>query len=85
MSLAAENGSSAFFTQMLRVSSYGFMKAISRPSGEICAPAISGLPKNSSRSSSGGTPSRLACARAGAGASTAAIASAEITDKTART
>src|SRR5260370_39874280 len=53
---AAEKGSSVFFTQMLRVSFHGFWNAMYLPSGEICAPEISGLPKRSSRSISGGKP-----------------------------
>src|SRR5687767_7162043 len=61
-------GSPTFFTHTLRVSFQGFRKAMYLPSGEICAPAISGLPKNSSRSSSGGSP---AAALAGAFGATA--------------
>src|SRR5512146_1163208 len=41
---------------MLRVSFQGLRKEMYLPSGEICAPAISGLPKKSSRSMSGGRP-----------------------------
>ena len=52
---ALSNGSPAFFTQMLRVPLKGLMKAMYWPSGEICAPEISGSPKNSSRSMTGGT------------------------------
>src|SRR5687768_605415 len=48
--LAVSNGSSVRFTQMLRVPFKGLMKAIYFPSGEICAPEISGSPKNNSRS-----------------------------------
>ncbi len=43
------------------MSLYGLRKAMNLPSGEICAPAISGLPKKISRSISGG---RLFCAAA---------------------
>src|SRR5688500_19755124 len=46
---------------MLREPLNGLMKAMNAPSGEICAPAISGSPKNSSRSISGG-----GCAHTGA-------------------
>src|ERR1019366_3212260 len=55
-SRAALNGSAAFLTQILRVLFHGFKKARYFPSGEICAPAISGLPNSSSRSISGGDP-----------------------------
>src|ERR1039458_2472794 len=55
-SRAALNGSAAFLTQILRVLFHGFKKARYFPSGEICAPAISGLPNSSSRSISGGNP-----------------------------
>src|SRR5262245_36742834 len=50
---------------MLRVSFQGLRKATYLPSGESWAPAISGLPKNSSRSMSGGAPALAAWARAG--------------------
>src|SRR6266498_5446729 len=59
---AAPNGSSVFLTQMLRVLLSGLRKAMYFPSGEICAPEISGSPKNSSRSIIGGC-----CARAAGG------------------
>src|ERR1700748_1443546 len=39
---------------MLRVSFHGFMKAMYSPSGESCAPEISGSPKINSRSMIGG-------------------------------
>src|SRR6266550_5675912 len=52
--LAASNGSSVRLTQMLRVPLKGLMNAMNLPSGEICAPEISGSPKNNSRSISGG-------------------------------
>src|SRR5689334_3493221 len=55
MSLAAVQGSLTRFTQMLRVSLYGLRNEMYLPSGDICAPEISGLPKNSSRSMSGGS------------------------------
>src|SRR4029078_5081062 len=55
ISFAAEYGSSTRLTQTLRVSLYGLRKEMYRPSGEIWAPEISGLPKNSSRSMSGGS------------------------------
>jgi hypothetical protein len=41
---------------MFLVSFQGFKKAIYRPSGESWAAEISGLPKNNSRSRSGGSP-----------------------------
>ena len=66
---AAVNGSPAFFTHTLRVSLYGLMNAMYLPSGESWAPVISGLPKNSSRSSSGGCE---AAARPARGAATGA-------------
>src|SRR5687767_2537774 len=59
--LAFANGSAVFLTQMLREPLNGLMKAMNAPSGEICAPAISGSPKKSSRSISGGC-----CAHTGA-------------------
>jgi hypothetical protein len=52
--LAESNGSSVRLTQTLRVPLNGFTKAMNLPSGEICAPEISGSPKKSSRSISGG-------------------------------
>src|ERR1700685_1169975 len=55
MSRAALNGSPVFFTQTLRVSFHGLMKAMNSPSGESCAPEISGSPNSSSRSISGGS------------------------------
>src|SRR5436309_11442947 len=60
---AALNGSSVFLSQMLRVLLSGLRKAMYFPSGEICAPEISGSPKNSSRSMSGGCCARVAGAR----------------------
>src|SRR6266571_5515036 len=54
--LAESNGSSVRLTQMLRVPLKGLTKAMNLPSGEICAPEISGSPKNSSRSITGGRP-----------------------------
>src|SRR5437899_4891399 len=59
---ALSNASSARFTQMLRVPLNGFRNEMNRPSGEICAPAISGSPKKSSRSMIGGTPLAAVCA-----------------------
>ena len=50
----AEYGSSVFLTQMLRVLFHGLRNAICLPSGDMRALEISGSPKNSSRSSSGG-------------------------------
>src|SRR5262245_40281847 len=41
------------------------MKARYWPSGDSCAPEISGLPKNSSRSRIGGGPAAGACPNAG--------------------
>src|SRR6185436_19716386 len=61
---ALSNGSAAFFTQTFRVSFHGLRNAMYCPSGEICAPAISGLPKKSSRSIRGAEGARGArCAR----------------------
>src|SRR6266516_1022625 len=54
--LALSKGSSVVLTQMLRVPLNGLMKAMNLPSGEICAPEISGSPKNRSRSMSGRRP-----------------------------
>src|SRR5438552_6282761 len=51
---ALSKDSSVPLTQTLRVPLKGLMKAMNLPSGEICAPAISGSPKNNSRSMSGG-------------------------------
>src|SRR6185437_11151496 len=51
---ALVNGSAVFFTQMFRVPLNGLRNAMSAPSGEICAPAISGSPNKSSRSIMGG-------------------------------
>ena len=59
------NGSAVFFTQTLRVPLNGLINAMNAPSGEICAPAISGSPKNSSRSIIGGL-----CAHTGAASAT---------------
>src|SRR3989454_11739347 len=56
MGLALSKGSSVALTQMLRVPLNGLMKAMNLPSGEICAPEISGSPKNNSRSIKGGGP-----------------------------
>src|SRR2546422_9418057 len=53
---AFSKGSSVVFTQILRVPLNGLMKAMNLPSGEICAPEISGSPKNNSRSIKGGGP-----------------------------
>src|ERR1700735_884442 len=55
-SRAASNGSFTPFTYTLRVSLHGFWNATYFPSGESCAPAISGLPKMISRSMIGGSP-----------------------------
>src|SRR6185369_17466260 len=59
--LALANGSAVFFTQTLRVPLNGLINAMNAPSGEICAPAISGSPKKISRSIIGGL-----CAQTGA-------------------
>src|SRR6185369_1113554 len=56
-------GSPVFFTQTLRVPLNGLMKAMNAPSGEIWAPAISGSPKKSSRSISGGLCAHTDAAR----------------------
>src|ERR1041385_5735116 len=70
---ALSKESSVRLTQTLRVPLKGFMKAMNFPSGEICAPEISGSPKNNSRSMIGGRP--FGCARIGAAnKATAAIA-----------
>src|SRR5947209_2544915 len=55
------------------------MKAMNLPSGESCAPEISGSPKNSSRSINGGRPFCRAEARAGESAT------AEATQRAAKT
>jgi hypothetical protein len=65
---AAVNGSETPFTQRFIVPFHGLRNAMWRPSGEIVPVAISGLPKNSSRSMSGGSPASMADVRAGAGA-----------------
>src|SRR2546423_6285954 len=65
ISLAAVHESLTRFTQMLRVSLYGLRKEMYLPSGDIWAPEISGLPKNSSRSMSGGSLPLWAGAMAG--------------------
>src|SRR5579863_1201102 len=54
--LAELKGSPVFFTQILRVFDQGFRNARYFPSGETSAPVISGSPKSSSRSMSGGKP-----------------------------
>src|SRR5882762_5724208 len=53
---ADSKGASVALTQMLRVLLNGLIKAMNLPSGEICAPEISGSPKNNSRSINGGWP-----------------------------
>ena len=53
---ACANGSATPFTQMFIVPFHGLRNAMCLPSGEIVPVAISGLPKNSSRSMSGGSP-----------------------------
>src|SRR4029079_9645224 len=62
---ALSNDSAVFFTQMLRVPLNGLINAMKAPSGEICAPAISGSPNNNSRSLGGGL-----CAQTGAATAT---------------
>src|SRR5215204_2795542 len=59
---ARSNGAAASFSQIFIVPLYGLRKAMNLPSGEIRAPVISGLPKNTSRSISGG---KLFCAETG--------------------
>ncbi len=54
MRLALSNGSAVFFTQMFRVPFQGLRNAMNRPSGDSVALLISGFPKNSCRSMSGG-------------------------------
>src|SRR5438105_10993520 len=56
IAFALSKDSSVRLTQMLRVPLNGLMKAMNLPSGEICAPEISGSPKNTSRSIKGGGP-----------------------------
>ena len=51
---ALSKDSSVPLTQTLRVPLNGLIKAMNLPSGEICAPEISGSPKKSSRSIMGG-------------------------------
>src|SRR5688500_20321868 len=63
---AAVNGSATPFTQRFIVPFHGLRNAMWRPSGEIVPVAISGLPKNNSRSMSGGSPATMAAAPAGA-------------------
>src|SRR5882724_12614777 len=63
--LAESKGASVRLTQTLRVPLNGLTKAMNLPSGETCAPAISGSPKNTSRSISGGMPFGCAEARTG--------------------
>src|SRR5437867_5281531 len=53
---ALSKDSSVRLTQTLRVPLRGLIKAMNLPSGEICAPEISGSPKKSSRSIMGGKP-----------------------------
>src|SRR6266536_5385502 len=72
--LALSKGSSVVLTQTLRVPLNGLMKAMNLPSGEICAPEISGSPKKSSRSITGGKP--LGCANAGRDAMSSRLANA---------
>src|SRR5437868_12463421 len=55
---ALSKESSVLLTQTFRVPLNGLIKAMNLPSGEICAPEISGSPKKSSRSIIGG---RLFC------------------------
>src|SRR5690349_6999972 len=59
---AALNGSSTPLTYILRVFFHGLRKEMNFPSGEIWAPAISGSPKNKSRSIMGGKPACFSCA-----------------------
>src|ERR1044072_5406672 len=61
------NGSAVFFTQTLRVPLNGLINAMNAPSGEIWAPAISGSPKNSSRSIIGGLCAQTGAARGTSG------------------
>jgi hypothetical protein len=60
--LASANGSSAFFTQTFLVPLNGLMNDRYVPSGDNCDPEISGSPKKSARSITGGCP--LDCAEA---------------------
>src|SRR5207244_11243012 len=71
---ALSKDSSVRLTQTLRVPLKGLIKAMNLPSGEICAPEISGSPKNSSRSINGGKP--LGCANAGRDAMSSRLANA---------
>src|SRR3990172_5919244 len=64
---ALSYGSPVFFTHTFRVSVHGLRKAVHFPSGESWAPAISGVPKKSSRSTSGGAPLAAATFAAGVG------------------
>src|SRR5712692_6338766 len=68
IAFAWSNGSFVAFTQMLRVPLNGLRNDMNWPSGEICAPAISGSPKNRSRSMIGGRPPFAAVEGACAGA-----------------
>src|SRR5437588_10801740 len=59
---ALSKESSVLLTQTFRVPLNGLIKAMNLPSGEICAPEISGSPKKSSRSNMGDSPVGWACA-----------------------
>src|SRR2546428_4840344 len=72
--LALSKDSSVRLTQTLRVPFRGLIKAMNLPSGEICAPEISGSPKKSSRSIMGGKP--LCWAAAGRDAKSSRLANA---------
>src|SRR2546425_2115128 len=85
IAFAWSNGSFVPFTQMLRVPLNGLRNAMYWPSGEICAPAISGSPKKRSRSMIGGKPAvdvaaaRAACAHTGTDASGSVTAAVVMT------
>src|SRR5258708_38773339 len=62
---ALSKDSSVCLTQTLRVPFKGLIKAMNLPSGEICAPELSGSPKKRSRSIIGGRPFGWAYTRIG--------------------
>src|SRR5690348_5395139 len=78
ISFAAVHGSPTALTQIFRVSLYGLRKEMYLPSGDICAPDISGLPKNSSRSMSGGSFPLCAVASVGVVKATASASDQRI-------
>src|SRR5258706_7549949 len=78
--LAESKGASVALIQTLRVPLNGLIKAMNLPSGDIWAPAISGSPKNNSRSIRGGMPFGWAVAPMGEIASSNAVKKAAVID-----